>query len=164
MLKKLNHQQKRKRFIPEITTNRMAAICISGDDPPDETIDPSWGPCPLLTENACPVYHIRPFGCRSMVSTKCCADTGAAEIDEFTITVAHAFLQYIEHVDQNGFSGNLSDVLAHAIHKESADSGSQSILRQMPLIKNSPLSALLIPPEHRKKIEPILSALRAINA
>jgi len=164
MLEKLNQQMEKQRFTPKITTNQLADICLSDDDPPEEVIDPSWGPCPLLTDNACPVYDLRPFGCRCMVSKQRCADIGTAEIDEFTITVNHVFLQYIEHIDQNGFSGNISDVLSHTIFNESADTGSQIMIRQTTLIKNSPLSALLIPPEHREKIEPILVALRAIKA
>jgi Fe-S-cluster containining protein len=164
MQEKLDQQMKKQRFIPKITTNQLADICLSDDDPPEEAIDPSWGACPLLTDKACPIYNLRPFGCRNMVSTKQCAETGVAEIDDFTITVNHVFLQYIEHIDQNGFSGNLSDVLAHTIFNESADTGSQVTIRQTTLIKNTPLSALLVPPEHRKKIEPILAALRAIKA
>lgn len=164
MKDKFNEQMKKQRFIPKITTNQLADICLSDDDPPEEEIDPSWGPCPLLEDNACPVYDLRPFGCRCMVSTKRCADSGIAEIDEFTITVNHVFLQYIEHIDQNGFSGNLSDVMAHTLFNETADTGSQITIRQTTLIKNAPLRALLIPPEHRQKIEPILAALRAINA
>jgi len=164
ILDKLNLQMKKQRFIPKITTNQLADICIYGDDPPEEPIDPSWGLCPLLTDDACPIYDLRPFGCRCMVSKQRCADTGIAEIDEFTITVSHVFLQYIEHIDQNGFSGNLSDVMAHTIINESVDSGQESLLRRTTLIKNSPLSTLLIPPEHRKKIEPILAALRTIKA
>ena len=164
MLDKLNQQMKKQRFIPKITTNQLADICLSGNDPPEEAIDPSWGPCPLLDDNSCPVYDRRPFGCRCMVSKQRCADTGVAEIDEFTITVNHVFLQYIEHIDQNGFSGNLSDVLAQMLFNESADFGTEIKLSQTTLIKNTPLSALLIPPEHRKKIEPIMTALRAIKA
>ncbi|MBC2715348.1 MAG: hypothetical protein HF978_08575 [Desulfobacteraceae bacterium] len=164
MLDKLKQQMEKQRFTPKITTNQLADICLSGDDPPKEEVDASWGPCPLLNDNACPVYHLRPFGCRCMVSTQRCADNGTAEIDEFTITVNHVFLQYIEHIDQNGFSGNLSDVMAHTIIKESSDPVTKSMIIQTTLLKNSPLSALLIPPEHRKKIEPILLALRAIKA
>jgi hypothetical protein len=163
LLDKLNQQMKKQRFIPQITTNRLARICLSGEEPPEETIDPFWGSCPLLTDNTCTVYDIRPFGCRCMVSKQRCAETGVAEIDDFTITVNDVFLQYIEHIDQNGSSGNLSDVLAHVIHNETADTGSQIALRQTTLVTNSPLHALLIPPEHRKNIEPILAALRAIK-
>ena len=163
MLDKLNQQMGKQRFIPQITTNQLANICLSGDEPPEEKINPSWGPCPLLADDACPVYDLRPFGCRCMVSKQRCADIGTATIDEFTITVNHVFLQYIEHIDQNGFSGNLSDILAHTIFNESADSGNKITLRQTTMIKNASINALLIPPAHRKKIEPILTALRAIK-
>jgi hypothetical protein len=166
MLDKLNQQIKKQRFIPKITTNQLADICLSGNsnNPPEEAIDASWGSCPLLDDKACPVYDLRPFGCRCMVSKKRCAASGIAEIDEFTITVNHVFLQYIEHIDQNGSSGNFSDVMGHTIINESGDSNNQSMISRTTLIKNSPLTTLLIPPEHREKIEPILAALRAIKA
>ncbi len=164
MIGKLNEQMKKQRFVPEITTNRLADICLSGDDPPEESIDPAWGHCPLLSDDTCPVYDLRPFGCRCMVSKERCADTGVAEIDEFTITVNHVFLQYIEHIDRNGFSGNLSDVMVHTLINESGDSNTPSTTRRTTLIQNSPLSTLMVPPEHREKIEPILAALHAIKA
>jgi len=164
MREKLSRQQQQPRFIPQVTTNQIADICIAGEDPPEEIIDASWGPCPLLTDNACPIYDLRPFGCRNMVSIKRCEETGAAEIDEFTLTVNHVFLQYIEHIDQNGFSGNLSDVLVHAMRNESADTSNQTPVAQTTLIRNTPLSALLIPPEHREQMAPIINALRDIKA
>jgi len=164
MREKLSRQQQQPRFIPQVTTNQIADICIAGEDPPEEAIDPSWGPCPLLTDKACPVYDLRPFGCRNMVSIKRCEETGTAEIDEFTLTVNHVFLQYIEHIDQNGFSGNLSDVLVHAMRNESADTSNQTPVAQTTLIRNTPLSALLIPPEHREQMAPIINALRDIKA
>jgi len=153
----------RPRFIPKITTNRLADLCLSGEDPPEEEMDPSWGPCPLLTDNACPVYEARPFACRCMVSTRQCAESGIADMDDFTLTVNHVFLQYIEHIDKNGYSGNLSDVLARAILQEPKDSGGSSAILQNTLIPNAPMKALLIPPEHREKIAPILSAIQAIK-
>ncbi|MEZ4550936.1 MAG: hypothetical protein R2860_12385 [Desulfobacterales bacterium] len=82
---------------------------------------------------------------------------GAAEIDDFTLTVNHAFLQYIEHIDQNGGSGNLLDVLCYAIHNESANTRDQ-IRPRTTLIRNTPLSAS-IPPEHREQIAPIMAAI-----
>ena len=164
MREKFGRQMRQPRFIPQVTTNQQANICVAGDDPPEEAADPSWGPCPLLTDNACPIYDLRPFGCRNMVSIKRCADTGAAEIDDFTLTVNHVFLQYIEHIDQNGCSGNFSDVLAYAIHNESANTQNQIPVPRTTLIRNTPLSALLVPPEHREQIAPIMAAIQAIKA
>ena len=163
MMKKLMKQIEKQRFSPKITTNQLADICMSGEDPPEEPIDPSWGQCPLLQDDKCPIYDVRPFACRCMISKHRCADTGTAEIDEFTITVSNVFLQYIEHIDQNGFSGNMTDVLPHIISKDVPGINTNSETTQACLIKNSPLRTLMIPPEHREKIEPIMNALRAIK-
>ena len=168
MLEKLMKQLESRRFTPKITTNQLADICISGEDPPEEapeeSNDPSWGQCPLLDDDKCPIYDVRPFACRCMVSKHRCADTGVAEIDKFTITVSHVLQQYIEHIDQNGFSGNMADVLTHIMTNDIPGINTNSETTGTYLIKNTPLRVLMIPPEHRKKIEPILSALRAIKA
>ena len=168
---KLTKPSATPRFIPKITINRLADICMRGGDPPEEEIDPAWGPCPLLENNACPIYDVRPFGCRCMTSFQKCSDTGAADIDDFTLTVNHIFLQTIEHMDKNGYFGNLSDVLADVLADASAggltDEAAVQEINTGPnppfLIRNFPLSTLLIPPEQREKIQPILTALRAIK-
>jgi len=155
------------RFIPKITINRLADICTRDEDPPEEEIDPAWGACPLLENKACPIYDVRPFGCRCMTSSQKCSDTGAADIDDFTLTVNHIFLQTIEHMDKNGYFGNLSDVLASVLAGAftGAITAPETSAGSLPsrLIRNSPLSALLIPPEHRERIQPILAAIRAIR-
>ena len=165
--KKLQNPLLSPRFIPKITINRLADICTQGGDPPEEEIDPAWGPCPLLENNACPIYDVRPFGCRCMTSFQKCSDTGAADMDDFTLTVNHIFLQTIEHMDKNGYFGNLSDVLADMLADAPTDPTSAPEDSAGPhspcLIRNSPLRALLIPPEHREKIQPTLVALRAIR-
>lgn len=164
LLNKLRIQMTGPRFLPKITTNQLADLCLSGEDPPEEAMDPSWGHCPLLEDNACRIYDVRPFACRCMISSRRCSDSGAADMDDFILTVNHVFLQYIEHIDKNGFSGNLSDVLARLIIQESSSSGDPSGIPQNTLIPNAPLKALLIPPAQREKIAPILSAIRAIHA
>jgi hypothetical protein len=143
------------RFIPKITLNQLADICMQGGDPPDEEIDPTWGACPLLRDKTCTIYAVRPFGCRCMTSFRKCSETGAADMDDFTLTVNHVFLQTIENLDKNGYFGNMSDMLAQTLNKKAAGP------HPPPLIRNSPLSALLIPPEHREKIQPILDSIRA---
>ena len=163
-LKVLTGRLARPRFVPQFTTNQLAEICLADEDPPAEEIDPAWGPCPLLFENACPIYDVRPFACRCMVSTRPCRDCGEAEMDDFTLTVNHVFLQYIEHIDQNGVSGNFSDLLVHLLRQESPQPDAPAVPLPGVLIPNAPLKALLIPPEHREKIAPILAAIRAIQA
>jgi hypothetical protein len=146
------------RFIPQATVNQIADLCVSGNEPPEEVINPSWGSCPLLTDRICTIYNARSFGCRCLVSAIPCAQTGAAEMSEFTTTVNTLFLQVIEHIDQDGFSGNLSDVLTYILTPET-----RFIQSNPPhLISNSPLMTLLIPPEHQEKIKPILNQIRAL--
>jgi hypothetical protein len=43
-----------RHFQPQMTINTIAQLCKDGEPVPDETIDPSWGACPLLLGDACP--------------------------------------------------------------------------------------------------------------
>lgn len=158
--KRVAPQRDMPRFIPKITFNRLADIVVSGKEPPDEAMDVSWGACPLLADHICLIYPFRPFGCRCLISTKPCGQTGAAFMDEFTVTVNHLFLQVIEHIDQDGLSGNLSDVIAFGLSGDTTyEFKEQNDCHH--LVSNSPLRSLLIPPEHQTKIAPILDQIRA---
>ena len=68
LFKKIKAKSYKKRFQPKITTNKIADLCIQGKEIPDEEIDSSWGSCPLLINDECPIYMVRPFNCRCMVS------------------------------------------------------------------------------------------------
>ena len=116
-----------KRFKPQITTNRMARRCMTGQELPQDVIDPAWGSCPLLFEKECRIYSMRPFGCRCMMSKTNCAETGYADMDEFTLSVANS-LQSVHrapgsrrHERQPG--GH------HPVSERSAQPGSLSIRR-----------------------------------
>jgi Fe-S-cluster containining protein len=152
------------RFKPQITTNQMARYCMTGQEIPEEIFDPAWGSCPLLSEKECSIYKLRPFGCRCMMSRTNCADNGYADIDEFTLTVANLFNQVIEHLDQNGLTGNLIDVLT-LLNDDKNLTAYQSEpmgINAEGLIPNSPIPVLMIPPEHRKRIEPLLESLNKV--
>jgi hypothetical protein len=153
-----------QRFQPKLTFNRIAKLCMDDKDVPDEPMDPDWGACAVLENQECPIYPLRPFGCRCMVSKIRCNRTGYADIDEFVLTVNNLFLQHIEHIDVPGMSGNLMDVicfLESETQKTAYLSGSE-IIRPKNLIPNAPIPVLMIPPRHRKGIQPILSALRDV--
>ncbi|MCP4112101.1 MAG: hypothetical protein GY749_42335 [Desulfobacteraceae bacterium] len=151
-----------KRFKPEITTNRLADYCIQGKDIPDEDSD-SEGSCPFLQDNECPVYQVRPFGCRCFVSYHNCREHGYAYTDPFVLTVNNVFLQYIEHIDASGYSGNLTDVLLFMESQENRRKYKTDILQNPNngLIQNYPLKVLMIPPEHRQRIRPVIEAIVA---
>jgi Fe-S-cluster containining protein len=153
------------RFQPQLTTNRMAELCAAEARVPQEDTADEWQDCALLDDSLCSIYDLRPFGCRCFVSRKNCEQTGYADIDDFTASVNTVFLQVIEHLDAEGCSGNLIDVL-RLMASDDARRGYQRgelNCEENGLIVNWELKVLMIPPEHREKIEPILQQLRDVN-
>lgn len=164
-LEMLKKQVIRPRFQPKITTNALGLCYLEGREPPEEESDPAWGDCPFLTDNECPIYPARPLGCRCFVSRLNCKETGAADIEEFVLTVNTVFLQYIEHIDTGGLFGNFSDILIFMASEENRNRYENTILPVSDeLLSNMPIRVLMIPPEHRRRIQPILHSLsRAIG-
>lgn len=154
------------RFIPQLTTNRLAEICLRGEAPPTEPMADSPGTCPLLKADRCTIYPVRPLACRTMVSRVDCAATGFADMDDFSVTVSTVLMQYVEHIDADGCSGNFADVLvclsspAHrTFYRQDALSCPEN-----GLVQNRPIPALMIPPEHRQRIRPLLGAVAQIRS
>ena len=153
-----------ERFRPQLTTNRIADLCRQGYDVPDENYGAQTQACPLLEQRACRIYPLRPFGCRCFGSSIPCRTSGAANMDDFVLSVNTVFLQTIENVDQNGFTGNLIDVyrcLLSSLNRNAYRSGHLDG-RPAGLISNKPLTTLMVPLEHRKGLKPIISALHAL--
>ena len=155
-----------KRLRPQITTNRLAQLCAKGLDPLQEEDNIDLPACPLLSDHYCPIYELRPYGCRCLVSRHNCGEKGYAEIDDFVLSVNTVFLQTIEHVDAGGCSGNLVDVLQAMSVEKNREAYCNSALHcsANKLIPNQSLEVLMIPPEHRTKMEPILQELRQIKS
>ena len=162
LMQQVSGAVEQKRFKPQITINQMARRCMTGHEIPEEILDPTWGPCPLLSQKECPIYPIRPFGCRCMMSKTICAETGYADLDAFTLTVANLFNQCIEHLDQDGMTGNLIDVLLFLDDKNNLLTYQSDKVEPTAkgLIPNSPIPVLMIPPEHRERIKPLLQFLK----
>ncbi len=151
-----------QRFRPALTFNRIAALCAKGEEIPDEHCDPSWGRCPFLENEQCVFYLNRPFGCRCMSSLNRCSETGFAEMPPLMMSVNDVFMQVVEHLDEDGFSGNLTDVLEWMSDESNRGKYEKGARREdaKRLAPNSPMPALMVPPEHRKLVEPIWVALR----
>jgi hypothetical protein len=132
---------------------------------PQEESDPSWGRCPFLLEDACRIYPIRPFGCRCLLSSEKCGATGFAEVTAFVLTVNTVFLQVIEHLDREGLSGNLTDLVRWLAVKENSRAYETGTLPSGTpgFATNRPLPGLMIPEEHRWEMQPLLTALREIE-
>ena len=151
-------------FQPQITTNQLAHRCAEGIEPLDEKQFERQA-CPFLSHDRCPLYRVRPFGCRCLVSRHDCGKHGYADIDEFVLSVNTVLLQTIEHLDADGCSGNMLDVLRVMAGQENRQVYKEGKLdcASTALIENHPLKILMIPPEHRKRMEPILQSLRDIR-
>jgi hypothetical protein len=164
-LDRLRQDQALDRFVPRFTINQFADCCRRGGTPPEEEVDPGWTPCSLLKDSACTIYPYRPFGCRCLVSTTPCRKTGFAEIDPFVLAISNMFQQVIEHVDQQGMTGNLIDIMLSAASEGFRDMYTRNVLPQSAnLVSNSALTSLMIPPEYRERIRPIMDAIQGIQA
>jgi hypothetical protein len=151
----------RNRFKPQITTNRLADLCMKGDDPPEEEKKHSNKSCPVLKDNLCPIYEVRPFGCRCFISKHDCSKAGYAKVDPFVMTVNTLFLQFVEHIDSMGFSGNFADVLLLMSSNENHGNYKMNTLNHPgpDLVPNLKIKVLMVPPEHRIKVKPVIDAL-----
>ncbi len=151
----------KNRLRPEMTTNKLAELCVEGKDVPEEESDHRWGKCPLLENDECTIYPVRPFGCRCFVSKKNCHESGVADVDPFIITVNNLFLQYIEHIDTDGCFGNFTDILITIEAGDLPADYPSNHLQQLAtrLVSTRPVKHLMVPPEHQSRIEPLLSRI-----
>jgi hypothetical protein len=147
-----------------LTTNSLAGLCAEGREPPEADEGPA-GICPLLADDRCPIYPLRPFNCRCFVSRVVCTELGCAEVDEATVAVNTLFLQTIEHLDAGGCTGYLPDVVAALTDPERARAYRAGALdcAACGLAPNRPLRILMVPPGHRVRIDPLLDRLRRIR-
>jgi len=164
-LKTIGRRAHPDRFSPRISINRMADICARDGDPPDEHMNPDAGPCPVLADDTCCLYPVRPFGCRCMVSARNCGRTGFADMDPFILTVNDVFLQHLEHIDAQGYTGNFADVMQFLESDENLQNYTAGRLGAPPdgLVDNQPVFVLMIPPDHRERIQPLLMQIRSIQ-
>ncbi len=152
------------RYRPGLSTNGYVLACKSGGDGDSESFAEEGHPegdpaaCPFLAQDLCTIYPVRPFGCRCMLSTRPCAQTGCADIDELTLTVSTVFLQFIEHIDQDGFFGNMIDVLYALSGDQRHAPGAHGV------IANHPIPALMVPPEHRSRMQDMVFSLNRLLA
>lgn len=163
---RIREQSDRKRLIPLVTVNAMARRCMNGEDLPEEACDPAWTPCPLLdSDGSCSVYAFRPFACRAMVSRRTCGVSGEADMDDYLFTLNNVFMQIIEHMDPGGAFANLMDMVLHLEDDERLDHYNKHGVHPEPpqaFPMNEAASILMIPPEHRDRIRPVMEALQEL--
>jgi hypothetical protein len=153
------------RFRAGMTTNQLAAACAAGEDPPLDAGDDRYPPCPLLADSLCSIYPLRPFNCRCFVSRSFCGETGLADVDDYIVSVNTVFLQTIEHLDRPGCCGSLPDIvtaLENGARRRAYLSG-KPICEAAGLLPNRPITALMVPPQHRGRMGPVLRKLQSIR-
>ena len=150
-----------KRFRPKITLNALAEQYARDAAPAEEENDPNWGKCPMLKDRMCSIYAVRPFGCRILVSTSRCGPKGFAQMDEWTLTVNQVLMQYIEHIDRDGWTGNMADVLNCMGPSTPNPTYDPQALQaeKHGLIPNAPLRVLGVPPAYRSRITSLLQQI-----
>lgn len=148
-----------KRYIPKMTPNMFARMCAQKEDLPDEENDPSWGACPLLVEDICSVYDVRPFGCRALMSQVNCRQKGYAQVPPQVVTLNHLFLQSIEMMDETGFFGNLSDMVTLFLTADDLAGGLGQAAKDDRFLVNEKISVLMVPTGHRQAVGPVLAQL-----
>jgi len=150
-----------KRFKPKFTINQLTELYIKGEDISEEDNNPNWGKCPFLSNDRCKVYEVRPFMCRAQISEHDCKKVGYSLVNPFILTVDNIFLQYIEHIDFEGYFGNLTDILIIFLKKDNIIKylNKSLVCKDPSIICNRRIKVLMIPPEDRIKVIPILNKL-----
>jgi Fe-S-cluster containining protein len=145
-------------YRPSLTTNQVAAFCLRKEDVPHDAGYHRPGTCPFVAQDGlCTVYEHRPFACRAMSSRTACTPGGEADMEPFLVTINLALYQVIEHLDREGISGNLLDVLRHL----AAGQDVRPAVAGMRLLKNHGLPGFLVPPEEQGRFRAFIRRLGA---
>ncbi|MBW1671535.1 MAG: YkgJ family cysteine cluster protein [Deltaproteobacteria bacterium] len=142
-------------YRPSLSTNQIADFCLRHEEIPSDRIEHGEGVCPFLDqEGLCSVYERRPFACRAMSSMKVCQYGGEADMETFLVTVNLAIYQIIEHLDKEGVSGNLLDVLSELVNNQSVspDPGDR-------LISNRALPGFLVTSNEQERFGAFMRGL-----
>lgn len=150
-----------RRYIPRLTINMLARYCMEGREIAEAENDPAWGRCPLLVEDRCSIYPVRPFGCRVLLSETCCGPGGFARVPELLLTFQNIFMQALESLDRHGIFGNLSDILADLIKDlpPGRGLGLEQLADRESFLTNEKIPVLMVPAGHRKKTEKVVRQL-----
>ena len=142
-------------YRPSLSTNQIADFCLRQEEIPSDSLEHGEGFCPFLDqEGLCSVYKHRPFACRAMSSREVCQYGGEADMEPFLVTVNLAIYQIIEHLDKEGVSGNLLDVLSKLVNNGFESPGTVN-----GLISNRALPGFLVSPNEQVQFRAFMRCL-----
>ncbi|RUM87897.1 MAG: hypothetical protein DSZ23_05115 [Thermodesulfatator sp.] len=164
LLKKMEEERQKDHFIPSTTINTTAALCLAQKAIPEETSSQTFEPCPLLDENGlCSVYEYRPFSCRAMCSDTVCTEGGQANMPPFLVTVNLALYQILEHIDREGWYGNLLDMIPLSLAgRERA--GNLAVDQEGTIKTNRQLPCFIVPPDDKIRFKSFMRRLGSQSA
>ncbi len=141
---------------PICTTNEFAGACLAGTeaDPGSGFFD---GTCPFLDHTLCRIYPVRPFGCRSFISTTRCHANRQAELPSFYLSGVTAVSQVLEHLDQGRRWGHLSSLVDTLLREK----GAQAVRPVDPLLTARPLPGFLLSDEDFPMVSHLLETIFA---
>jgi hypothetical protein len=145
---------------PILTINTLADFCIRRKEPHHQEEEMRFVSCPIL-ENGCPVYDVRPFGCRALWSESLCRENGQASMNPALVAINGVFQQIVEHIDEGGLYGNMIDLLRALADNDCwmAHKEGRTLKAVGALLENRPNPGFLVPPEHRAEV---MSALKLL--
>ena len=80
----------------------------------------------------------------------------------FVLSLNNVMMQYLEALDRPGGWGNLIDVLDFLSNQELRNTYFDQTcqLFEPPLLTNQALPVLMVPPEHRQRMQPIIARIQ----
>ena len=137
-------------YRPTCTINQVAACCLAHQEPPADTSEHVGGVCLFLDDQSqCRIYAHRPMACRAMASQVRCRPGSEAVVEPFVLTVNLALHQIIEHLDQEGVTGSLPEVVVWVT--------GGGVKRPLPV--NQPLPGFLVPSDEQERFNAFLREL-----
>lgn len=151
---------------PGQTTNAYARAIIAGQASDSAEEQQSAGPCPFLEDQACRLYPVRPFACRSFISQTPCSAAHPALISEGYAAGTIATSQIIEHLGQRQSWGNMLHVLtallgrpAYATIATELENPDRIGQAARATLTAEPLPGFLFSPDEQDQLAPLLRAI-----
>jgi Fe-S-cluster containining protein len=137
-----------------LTMNQFAKACLEQQETGGNSFS-GWNftPCVFLKHDACTIYQVRPFGCRSFGSLVRCSAGKAAEIAPIHLAVNTVFTQIVEHLSSDGGCwSNMALILENLLDKENPG-GPES------LPAAQPVPGFLLEPREEKTVKSLIQEI-----
>ncbi len=149
------------------TTNGYARLCLEQSEEADTEEKAVFsGHCPFLEGEQCGIYPARPMACRTMCSIENCNESGMADLPEGLLVINTVSMQFVEHLGQKEYWGNMLDVLLamtdipqnEEVYKFIRDDSTANRARAR-LLKAEPIAGFLLMPGEEESVNTYLQSI-----